>query len=307
MREWFQLGLTEQKERLTQARAIGIHAIKITDHKLSDTEWLVVTDLSQAEYDYRTMLTEICARAGIAPSQILFVWASPPCNTISPCGTVNDQRGSGYRIYTQPHWPPRTDGSKYAQLAQKHDGMTSKIVQALTHCIHAHGIHTAVENPRGGMERQHFMNSPSWQAATEKQIVDYCAYRHPYKKPENIWVSEFGWEPTGITGDGRCGNKCESGTVRTDTNKYRHHEVLSGAAGTGPKGKGIEQQKNSVPDMLLTELLTAVLAQRTDEHRTWVIDLFAGYGSMRAAAKKKGLNYLAVDFRDLLSAKATTH
>ena len=48
------------------------------------------------------------------------------------------------------------------------------------------------------------MNAPAWKAVTEKQAVDYCAFRHPYKKPENIWVSEFGWHPEGLTGDGRC-------------------------------------------------------------------------------------------------------
>ena len=38
------------------------------------------------------------------------------------------------------------------------------------------------------MERQWFMNgyAPAWKAITEKQIVDYCAFKHPYKKPENI-------------------------------------------------------------------------------------------------------------------------
>ena len=151
------------------------------------------------------------------------------------------------------------------------------------------------------MERQWFMNAPAWKAITEKQVVDYCAFRHPYKKPENIWVSEFGWSPTGITGDGRCGDKCESGSFRTDTGRYRHDRVLSGATGTGPTGSGIEQQKNAVPPMLLDEILSAVKSQRTDSKRTWIIDLFAGYGSLRAVAKAQGLNYLAVDMRDLMS------
>ena len=137
----------------------------------------------------------------------------------------------------------------------------------------------------------------------QKQIVDYCAFRHPYKKPENIWVSEFGWHPHGLTGDGRCGDKCESGAVQADTGRYRHFKVLSGATGTGPTGTGIEQQKNAVPPMLLEEILAAVKSQRTDSKRTWVIDLFAGYGSLRAVAKAQGLNYLAVDLRDLMSPK----
>ena len=54
--------------------------------------------------------------------------------------------------------------------------------------------------------------------------------------------------------------------------------------------------------MLLDEILSAVKSQRTDSKRTWVNDLFAGYGSLRAVAKAQGLNYLAVDMRDLMSA-----
>ena len=102
MREWFRLGRTAQKDRLIEAKAIGINTVSMSERKLSTTEWLVVTDLSQAEYDYKTMLVQICLAAGIALmiSEVLFLWASPPCNSISPCGTVNDLRGSGYRIYS---------------------------------------------------------------------------------------------------------------------------------------------------------------------------------------------------------------
>jgi hypothetical protein len=51
----------------------------------------------------------------------------------------------------------------------------------------------------------------------------------------------------------------------------------------------------------LTKILTAALKNNTDPDRVWVVDLFAGYGSMRAAAKQKGLNYLAVDWKDFIS------
>ena len=107
----------------------------MSERKLSATEWLVVTDLSPAEYDYNTMLVQICLAAGTALNEVLFPWASPPCNSISPCGTVNDFRGSGYRIYSNPTWPPRDDGSKYAKIAQNHDFMTSRVARAI---IHAH-------------------------------------------------------------------------------------------------------------------------------------------------------------------------
>jgi hypothetical protein len=54
--------------------------------------------------------------------------------------------------------------------------------------------------------------------------------------------------------------------------------------------------------MLLDEILSAIKSQRTDSKRTWVIDLFAGYGSLCAVAKAQGLNYLVVDMHDLMSA-----
>ena len=54
--------------------------------------------------------------------------------------------------------------------------------------------------------------------------------------------------------------------------------------------------------MLFDEILSAVKSQCTDSKCTWVIDLFAGYGSLRAVAKAQGLNYLAVDVRDLMPA-----
>jgi hypothetical protein len=58
--------------------------------------------------------------------------------------------------------------------------------------------------------------------------------------------------------------------------------------------------------MLLDEILSAVKSQRTDNKRTWIVDLFVGYGSLRTVAMAQGLNYLAVDMRDLMSKGTTT-
>ena len=41
MREWFKLGLTAQKDRLTEARTIGINAVAMSARQLSNTEWVV--------------------------------------------------------------------------------------------------------------------------------------------------------------------------------------------------------------------------------------------------------------------------
>ena len=78
------------------------------------------------------------------------------------------------------------------------------------------------------------------------------------------------------------------------TNTLRYCQVRSGAAGTGPIGPGIERQKNAVPALLLREILTAAMEYNTDPQRVYVLDLFAGYGSMRAATKELGLSYVGV-------------
>lgn len=110
----------------------------------------------------------------------------------------------------------------------------------------------------------------------------------------------FGWKPTSTTGNGRCNSDCNSGSIRPDTGRQRHFKVLSGAAGTGPTGPGIERQKNAIHVPLLKEILTAAMEHNTDPQRVYVLDLFVGYGSMRAAAKELGLSYMGVDEKDLM-------
>ena len=56
--------------------------------------WLVLTDLSQTEHDYHTVLREMCNNVGLKPEQVLSLWGSPPCETRSPAGAVNQERGS---------------------------------------------------------------------------------------------------------------------------------------------------------------------------------------------------------------------
>ena len=103
--------MAEKASRLKEAKTTigiatiggGINAVTLARHRLSDTEWLVLTDLSQTEYDCRTMLREICNSVGLKPEQVLLLRDSAPCETISPAGTVNQDRGSAYRIYSMPH------------------------------------------------------------------------------------------------------------------------------------------------------------------------------------------------------------
>ena len=166
---WFELGLTKHKDRLKDAKQIGIMSLQLLARKLSATESLVVTDLSQSEYCYMSMIDRILQE------QILLIWASQPCNTISPAGAVNQEKGYHHCGYSQPQRPPRHDDSECARETKKHDGMTSKVVKALSHSIAHRGTQAALENPKYGTGRLLFMNEPRWKALTEKHTIDYCA------------------------------------------------------------------------------------------------------------------------------------
>ena len=52
--------------------------------------------------------------------------------------------------------------------------------------------------------------------------------------------------------------------------------------------------------MLLAEILASVCLANTDSKRRVVIDLFAGHGSLRDVVKDAGLEYVAMDIKDLL-------
>ena len=70
VKEWCQISLSEQNARLAEAKTIGVMALNLTEKKLSKTETLVITDLSQSDWDYSTMIEIVCEKAGILPSQI---------------------------------------------------------------------------------------------------------------------------------------------------------------------------------------------------------------------------------------------
>ena len=122
------------------------------------------------------MVKDVCNRLDLDINKLLFVWASPPCNTYSKLGPVNEGRGTHSRLYTNPEWPPRNDNTVYAQRARHDDTMTEGLTQSLMEANRSHGVHFAMENPSGGMSRRPFMQTPQWLSATSKMTVDYVPY-----------------------------------------------------------------------------------------------------------------------------------
>ena len=304
IQSWSTQQLADRSLLLKEAKRIGINAVSQQmpfSRQLSEMETILLMDLSLSQKG--RMVFDVCKRLNIDPDTVLLVWASPPCDSYSKLGPVNAGRGTHTRDYSDPTWPPRRDGSKQGQRAQNADRLTENLSHSLL-AARKHGMHFAQENPTGGLSRRPFMHNPDWLQHTQCLTVDYCAYDHPVKKPTNIWISEFAWVPSGTTGNGRCNNACNSGHKSASTGRYVHDAVLAGRGDRSLSPPHIAQQKNSVPRLLQEEIITAALSASADSAsgvaRNVVIDLFAGYGSLRTVVKEHGLQYVAVDIKDFM-------
>ena len=95
-----------------------------------------------------------------------------------------------------------------------------------------------------------------------------------------------------------------SGHTSATTGRHVHDAVLAGRGDRSLKPPHITQQKNSVPKLLQEEIITAALSASAGSAngvvRIVVIDLFAGYGSLRTVVKEHGLHYVAVDIKDFM-------
>ena len=227
-------------------------------------------------------LNEICRRAGIRKEDIAVAWASPPCNTYSRANHSNISRGWMYR---------HKDGTPVegwrGEIARQHDQLTQKVKQILLKLKMF-----VMENPASGMEKMEFMQD--WE--TRKNIVDLCAFGWPFKKTTNLWIEGIDWTPVGNTGDGRCGGKCGQGEINKVTNLFNHYMALAVEPNRGPRGEGAVKLKCGMPRALLAEILMKI-AEKQDITDKVVLDICAGFQSMREVAHKLGLKYVAVDIQ----------
>ena len=96
---------------------------------LSDTKKELRSEFIQADllkWDPQLIVQKVCAEVGVQPENVRFVWASPPCRTMSNAA-YNTGRGEGhgynFRDFTDPERGPccsRKD-CKYRQMAVEHD------------------------------------------------------------------------------------------------------------------------------------------------------------------------------------------
>ena len=230
------------------------------------------------------LLSQICAKAGIAQEDIVLAWASPPCETFSRANASNVTRGHHYRDAQDGYAP--VQGAK-GVVAKQHDRLVGRVKEIL------HLIGTYVmENPQGGLERMWYM--ADWE--DKKKIVELCAFVWPFKKTTNLWASGFKWDPKGVTGDGRCHEQCGQGSVDPLTHRFRHYMALAVDPQRGPRGPQATRMTCGIPDMLITEILKA-MAETQQLRGKVVLDLCAGFQSIRRAVEKAGATYVGVDLK----------
>ena len=245
----------------------------------------------------RKLILEVCEQAGVSRSRLRAVLGSTPCNSFTKLDAVNVGRGNNFREPYMPFPPRKFDGSEQSrilgQIAQEHDEMIHNLLLSVVQDRQEGFTYDfCFENPRGVLRHMPYMKGDAWLEISNRCTPDYCAFKHEFQKPTDLWHS-FGqsWQPEGTTGDGKCHQKCGAGR-RKASGRYAHYKRHAGALGTGVTGKDQMLQKWRIPDMLCEE----VVAKLTPvEGQDVVIDLFSGGESYRRAVEAAGFTYIAVD------------
>ena len=228
------------------------------------------------------LLEKICREAGISKEDIVLAWASPPCETFSRANWSNLSRGNNHRK-KEEGWPP-AEGEKGLK-AEQHDRLIPRVM-AVLELVQRH----VMENPAGGLEKMYYMLD--WE--DQKKVIDLCAFAWPFKKTTNLWIKGFEWEPKGVTGDGRCRDKCGMGAVDVLTRRFRHYMALAVDPQRGPRGANAAKMTCGMPEMLVAELLEGINEVEKIEGKV-VLDLCAGFQSLRETVLAMGGKYVAVD------------
>lgn len=248
------------------------------------------------------LIKSICSKLDICRSRIRGITASPMCNSFTKLDHVNRERGNHFREPYAPYAPRKVDGSlKTAvkrKVAQEHDSMVENLLASVMQdAAEGFDYSFCIENPRGLLRHRPYMNADSWLQHSDRATTDYCVHDHDYQKPTDLWHS-FGadWQPKGITGDGKCHQKCGKGKYKAN-GKFSHHRRHAGPAGSGVTGTDQMLQKWEIPHNLCAEVIAQMCS--TDHKGDVILDLFSGGESYRKAVEAAGCIYVPIDLKTL--------
>ena len=260
-----------------------------------------------------TLIENIMREAGYDMEQLLHVNIAIPCETFSQTGHTNKNRkvrdpiatgsnhGSNYRKSDEFRSPccPMGSTCKYAEKAREHDKIAQEMkrVAELLHKNETGKVTWAIENPVGDLHRRDYMRQSEWRCPVARSQAHMCAFQHPAKTPKHIWTNMLELKFRGTTGNGLCNNgECGQGYM-SDKNRWSHHRKIGRNPNDGPRGKGAKKMKNHIPEEFNREILIHALKTNNDPYRNVVIDVFAGWQSLKPVCEELGLHYIAVDIK----------
>ena len=129
---------------------------------------------------------------------------------------------------------------------------------------------------------------------SKKNVLELCAFIWPFKKTTNLWTQGIPWTHKGITGDGRCNEACGQGSFNPLTKRFQHFMALAVDPQRGPRGQQSTGMTCGILSLLIREVLLA-MAEKQQLGGKVVLDLCAGFQSMREAVLATGATYVAVD------------
>jgi len=160
------------------------------------------------KWDPQSIVQKVCDRIGVNPSMVRFLWASPPCRTMSNA-PYNVGRGEGhgynYRDFSDPQRGPccSRPECKYRQMAVEHDQFLPMLQQTFQE-DRRRGLQYdfMVENPGACLRRRPYALLHNWPDMVQVALktVSLCAFKHPAMKPTDLFTSLVDYTPRGETG-----------------------------------------------------------------------------------------------------------
>jgi len=251
LKAWEMLTAAQQKEETAKASVANP----------DDYDVNLIMDLRLSKQQAaRQLVKDICSKLGIDRSRLAGVVASPMCNTYTQLDSVNVERGHNFRLPKAPYPPRPSDGTLESiikgQIAQEHDDMVENLLHSiLQDKAEGYEYSFCIENPRGMLRHRPYMIEDEWLNNSNRATTDYCVHDHDYMKPTDLWHSFGGaWQPKGITGDGKCHQKCGKG-CRKLNGRFSHYKRHAGASGSGVTGPDQMLQKWEIPHNLCAEVV----------------------------------------------------
>ena len=255
---YMDLGAASQASR-QEAEAAGMYYLGMDTRQwvfnATRQEWMenIVVDYTQEspERMWRIAKREIAKETGWKGRiRLAFVWASPPCHTFSVAQVINAWRMCNYRDHRKPGKPPVAGNTKYSKEARRSDKLVQHLLTIFA-WAESQKVAWAMENPLGFLACRPYMKR--MKVKHVRHLVNYCAFGGWYKKPTHIWTN-IRWQPRGVTGSGRCDNKCPSGDMGVH-GRWKHRYAIAQQSWRAVSGQGRVSMKSEVPAMIHKEMI----------------------------------------------------